>query len=191
MLTASSASASYFFIIAVLAVILLRVSRRVYATHRGARFSISRTYVYTGVYVIIGAGFSALSYSEGVPYLLALPEAILAAAAAVGSYHYTDRRVVFWKEGGTLYFKGGVIIYAIYLVALVARLGLDLVFLGPATFGFAEAALTGAGLYSTMAADLLLTFGVGLLLGRAVRLANRYRKIASGEETVEGRHAAP
>ena len=175
----------------VVAFILLRVSRRVLASHRGAVFSIRRTYAYTAVYVLAGAGLSGLSYTEGVPYYLALPEVAVAAAAAVGSYLYSDKRIAFWKEGEAFYFRGGVFIYVIYLVALVARLTLDLAFQGSGAFGSSSAALTGAPLYSTMAADLLLTFGVGLLLGRAVRLAKRYAKISSGEEQVQtGRPAA-
>lgn len=184
-LVTSSSSPSYAIVILVVAFILIRVSRRVLASHKGARFSISRTYTYTAVYVLVGAGFSGLSYTEGVPYALALPEIAIAAGAAVGSYLYSDRRITFWKEGEALYFRGGVIIYVIYLVGLVARLSLDIVFLGPAAFSFATATLTGTALYSTMATDLLLILGVGLLLGRAVRLAKRYGKISRGEEKVE------
>ncbi|MDG6981563.1 MAG: hypothetical protein JRN51_10700, partial [Nitrososphaerota archaeon] len=80
-------------------------------------------------------------------------------------------------------FRGGVAIYVVYLVALAARLALDSLFLGPAAFDAGTTvALSGAPLLSTMATDLLLTFGVGLLLGRAVRLAKRYAKIAAGVE---------
>ena len=81
---------------------------------------------------------------------------------------------------------GGVVIYLVYLVALVARLALDVAFLGPAAFSLSSASLTGAALYSTIATDLLLVFGVGLLLGRAARLAMRYSKISRGEERVQG-----
>ncbi|MDG6911056.1 MAG: hypothetical protein JRN18_01750 [Nitrososphaerota archaeon] len=172
------ATSSYLVILIVVALVLVRVSRRVLASHKGTAFSISRTYIYTAVYILIGVAFSALSYAEGVPYLVALPEAALAAVAAAGSYFYSDRRIVFWKEGETLYFRGGVVIYLVYLVALVARLALDVAFLGPAAFSLSSASLTGAALYSTIATDLLLTFGVGLLLGRAVRLAMRYSKIS-------------
>jgi hypothetical protein len=163
------------------ALVLLRVSRRVLASHRGSAFSISRTYVYTAVYVLIGAGFSGLSFAGGVPYLLALPEAAAAAAAAVGSYLYSDKRIVFWKEGEVLYFRGGVIIYPVYLTALVARLALDLAILGPSAFSLSSAPLSGAALCSTMATDVLLTFGVGLLLGRGARLAVRHGRISGGK----------
>ncbi len=187
----SNLSSSYAVVVLVVAFILLRVSGRALASHRVAVFSVYRAYAYTAVYVLIGAGFSALPYTEGVPYYFALPEVAIAAAAAVGAYLYSDKRIAFWKEGEALYFRGGVVIYVIYLVALVARLTLDVAFLRPAAFSFSSAALTGAPLYSTMATDLLLTFGVGLVLGRAMRLTKRYAKISRGEEQVQtGRPAA-
>ena len=78
-----------------------------------------------------------------------------------------------------------MIIYLIYIVAMVIRLGIDVVLIGPTAFTFGTAvALTGGTLYATMGADLLLTFGVGLLIGRSVRVARRYSKIAHGEEKV-------
>ncbi|MDG7014239.1 MAG: hypothetical protein JRN11_06915 [Nitrososphaerota archaeon] len=84
-----------------------------------------------------------------------------------------------------LYFRGEVIIYLVYLAALVVRLALDLAFLGPAAFSISSAPLSGASLYSAMATDVLLTFGVGLLLGRAARLAIRYGRTSRGEEQVQ------
>jgi hypothetical protein len=111
---------------------------------------------------------------------------VLASLAGVGSYRYTDSRIAFWKgPDGTLYFRGGVVIYLIYLVALVIRVGIDLVAVGPSAFSLAPAVvLTGTTLYATMATDLLLTAGIGLLIGRSVRVAGRYRRIVRGEETV-------
>jgi hypothetical protein len=136
--------------------------------------------------VFLGVAFSGLSYTEGVSYLLALPEVVLAAVAGVLSYKYTDRRISFWKSPeGELFFRGGVAIYLIYLVALVVRLGIDVTFIGPAAFSFGTAvALGGTALYATMGTDLLLTFGVGLLIGRGARVARRHGRIQRGEESV-------
>ncbi|MDG6985273.1 MAG: hypothetical protein JRM73_00815 [Nitrososphaerota archaeon] len=186
---ATGAGASqYSIVLVVVAVILARVSWRTLKSHRGTRFSLGRTYFYTAVYVVIGVLFSGLSYAEGVPYLLAVPELALAAAAAVGSYRYTDGRISFWRTpDGTLFFRGGVAIYLVYLVALVLRLAIDLAVLGPSAFAVGTAVtLAGATLYATMGADLLLTFGVGLLIGRGVRVARRYGRISAGEEKLQG-----
>lgn len=166
--------------------ILARVGLRTFRSYRGTRFSLSRTYVYTAVYVIIGAVFSSLSYTEGVPVYMAVPEVLIAFAAGVGSYRYTDRRIAFWKGGdGTLYFRGGVIIYLVYLAALVVRLSIDIAVIGPAALSFSQAvSLSGSALYATMATDLLLVLGIGLLIGRGARVAKRYGRIQSGAEKV-------
>ena len=167
-------------------IILARVSWRTFANYRGTKFSLGRTYAYTAVYFAIGVAFSGLSYTEGVPYLLAVPEIVLAALAAVASYRYSDRRIAFWKgPDGSLYFRGGIVIYLIYLGALVIRLAMDAAFVGPAAFSFGgEVALGGAALYATMATDILLTFGVGLLIGRSARVAKRHGMIQRGGEGV-------
>ncbi len=183
---ASSTATSYYVFILVIVFILARVSWRTFANYRGTRFSLRRTYAYTGVYVVLGVGFSGLSFTEGVSPVLAVPEIVLAAAAGLLSYRYTDRRVSFWRgEDGSLYLRGGIVIYLVYLVALIVRLGLDVAVVGPAAFSFGSGVLlTGAALYATMATDLLLTFGVGLLIGRGVRVAKRHSLIQRGVESV-------
>jgi hypothetical protein len=170
----------------VIAFLLFRVTRRVFRSYHGTRFSLSRTYAYTAVYVILGVSFSGLSYTEGVPTLLAIPELVLAAAAALGAYFYSDRRISFWKAGdGSLFFRGGVFIYIIYLVGLLVRLSIDIVLIGPSALTFTPGVvLTGVGLTATMATDLLLISGVGLLIGRGARVARRYGRISRGEEKV-------
>jgi len=188
-MTAAPANATpYLVFVVVIVFILARVSWRTFASYRGTRFRITRTYAYTAIYFAIGILFSGLSYTEGVPYLLAAPEIILAVTAAVFSYRYSDRRIAFWTGGdGALYFRGGVIIYVIYLVALVIRLGIDIAFIGPAAFSFGPSVtLSGGALYGTMSTDVLLTFGVGLLIGRSARVAKRYGMIQGGQEKVPG-----
>ena len=78
-----------------------------------------------------------------------------------------------------------MIIYIIYLVGLIIRLTIDYVVIGPSAFSFtAGFALTGTDLYATIATDLLLMLGVGLLIGRNLRVLRRYRRIERGEDTI-------
>jgi hypothetical protein len=172
--------------VVVIVLALARITWRTIANYKGMVFSLARTIVYAGVYITLGILFSALSYFEGVPYLLAIPEVALAAAAALWSYRYTDKRISFWKSPeGSLCFRGGVVIYLIYMVGFVARLSIDIAFIGPSMFSFASTiTLAGAALYGSVATDLLLVFGVGLLLGRNVRVVRRFRMIQRGEESV-------
>ena len=170
----------------IFALIIFSVIRRTYYTHRGTRFSAARTTLFAVFYVLLGVAFSAFSFYEGVPIYLAAVYAALLAVAAVWSYGYADKRIVFWNGGdGSLWFKGGVVIYLIYVVGLIARLAIDYVVIGPAVFSFTPGlVLTGTALYATIATDLLLVFGVGLLLGRNLRVLKRYRGIKEGKEVV-------
>jgi len=175
----------YIFVLIIL-LIALRVVRRTYANYRGTRFSLARTIIFAAVYVAVGILFSLLSFVGGVSPLLAIPQAALAGVAVYLSYRYTDRRITFWRvASGSLYFRGGILIYLVYLAGLLARLTIDVAFIGPSMFSFASSSpLSGTALYGSMATDLLLIFGVGLLIGRNIRVVRRYRMIQRGEESV-------
>jgi hypothetical protein len=175
---------TYFLVIAILLLALVRIGWRTIANYKGTAFSMTRTIAYAGVYVTLGVAFSVLSFFEGVSYLMAVPEIALVAAAAYGSYRYSDGRISFWKsDGGSLFFKGGIGIYLIYLAGFLTRLAMDVAFVGPSMFDFGSIVqLSGAALYASMASDLLLTLGVGLLIGRNVRVTKRYHLIQRGIE---------
>ena len=173
-------------ILIVFALIIFVAIRRTYRMYRGTRLSLARTVTFAMVYIALGVLFCATSFYEGVSVLLAPVYALLAAAAAVASYIFADRRIAFWRgPDGSIYMRGGVIIYMIYLAGLVARLAIDYVVIGPSAFNFAPGlTLSGTALYGTIATDLLLIFGVGLLFGRNLKVVKRYRRIEMGEETV-------
>ena len=158
---------------------------RTFANYRGTRFSLAKTVGYSCVYVGVGILFTALSFLSGVSYLLALPEMLVAALAAFWSYNYTDKRVSFWRaDDGSLFFKGGIAIYLIYLAGIIARFCIDVVYIGPSMFGYSGVVLSGTALYASMAVDILVSIGVGLLIGRSIRVERRFRKIESGEEQI-------
>jgi hypothetical protein len=177
----------YFIFIVIILLVLLRIIRRTYANYKGTRFSLPRTIIFGCIYVLIGIFFSALSFVDGVSYLLVAAEIIVASAAAYWSYKYSDKRISFWKTSdGSLYFRGGIIIYLIYIAGLVARLSIDVAFIGPGMFAFASGMkLGGPALYGSMTTDMILIFGVGLLIGRSVRVEKRYLRIQHGEEKVK------
>jgi hypothetical protein len=186
--TLSSGAEIYYVFIAVVFIALARVTWRTIANYKGTAFSLAKTVAYAGVYIALGALFSGLSFLAGVSYLLAVPELILAATAAFWSYKYTDRRISFWKkDNGSLYFRGGIAIYLIYLVGFIARLSIDVAFIGPSMFNFTSSLqLSGVALYGSMVTDLVLVLGSGLLIGRYLRVSRRYRAIMRGEEVVPG-----
>ena len=174
----------YYIVIAIFVLAVLRISWRTFANYRGTIFSMTKTFVYAGVYVTLGVAFSALSFVEGVSYTMVVPEIAILAAAAYASYRYSDGRISFWKSGeGSLFFSGGIGIYLVYLAGYLTRLAIDVAIVGPSMFDFTSIIqLSGAALYASMASDLLLTLGVGLLIGRNVRVTQRYRLIQRGVE---------
>ena len=175
----------------IILVVLLRVSRRTFANYVGTLFSLSRTVGYTCVYVGLGIIFTAMSFLSGVSHLLVIPELMVAALSIYWSYEYSESRISFWKtEDGSLYFRGGIAIYLIYLVGIIARFSIDALLIGPTMFGYTGRILNGSALYGSMATDLLVVLGVGLLIGRSIRVERRYRKIQSGEETLPIKRAS-
>jgi hypothetical protein len=182
-----STGISFFYVFVVIVLlVLLRVVRRTYANYRGTRFSLARTFAFGCVYAGIGVLFFGFSFLDGVPPLLAIPGMLLAALAAYWSYGYSDRRISFWKSSdGSLYFRGGVLIYLIYAVGLITRLSIDVLLIGPAMFNFASGVqLSGTAMYGSMATDMVLVFGVGLLIGRSIRVERRYQGIKQGRESL-------
>ena len=174
----------YYLVIVIFVLAILRISWRTFANYRGTVFSMNKTFVYAGIYVTLGVAFSALSFVEGVSYLMAIPEIAIVSAAAYASYRYTDGRISFWRSNeGSLFFKGGIGIYLVYLAGFLTRLAIDVTFVGPSMFSFTSIVqLSGAALYASMASDMLLTLGVGLLIGRNVRVTKRYHLIRQGTE---------
>jgi hypothetical protein len=170
----------------IFAAIIYMSARRIYNMHNGSRFSTGRTIAYVVVYAAIGLVFSAMSFYEGVSLLFAPLYALVMIGAGFVSYVYSDRRITFWKNSdGSTYFKGGVVIYFVYLAGLMVRLAIDYVVIGPNVFSFSPGlTLSGVPLYATIATDLLLMLGNGLLVGRNLRVLKRYRRIERGEDTI-------
>jgi hypothetical protein len=169
----------------VVAVIVLIVVFRIFRNLQGIRVSAGRTIFYIIFYFAFGGFFVALSFFEGVsPYYLA-PDVVAAVLAGIWSYRFADRRITFWTgSDGSVWYKGGIIIYLIYVAALIARIAVDFLVIGPSSFqfSFAPIALSQSALIGETVTDLLLAFGIGLLIGRNVRVFQRYQLIISGKE---------
>jgi hypothetical protein len=136
--------------------------------------------------VAIGLFLSVLSFFEGVSLLFAPVYVVVLLLTAVWSYRYSDRRISFWNGGGgTIYFRGGVILYLIYVAGFVARISIDIVVIGPNFLTPSTSlVLTSSALYATIATDLLLMFGIGLLMGRNLRILKRASLIKQGKEVL-------
>jgi hypothetical protein len=185
MSTTPSASSSETTAFIVFAIIIIVIVRRIYRNYNGVKVSLERTVGYAVFYLAFGAFFIATSFFEGVPVYYVIPDAAVLLAGAYVSYKVSDKRIRFWKPSpADVYYKGGIIIYLVYVVALIARLSIEFAFIGPSVFTFTSTALGQTALLALTVTDLLLSFGVGLLVGRNARVYQRYKLIEAGKETV-------
>lgn len=167
------------------AIIVILVVSRIFRTVRGVRVSGARTIGYMIFYLFFGLFFVVPSFIVGVPVYYAALDVLGAIIAAFISHHLADRRITFWRAtDGSIWYKGGIIIYLIYVAGLVARLSIDLIVLGPSAFTFNTHSLSSSALLWTIVTDLLLMFGVGLLIGRNIRVYERYKKILANQESL-------
>src|ERR1700731_2208024 len=134
---ASSGASPTSSVLITFAIIILIVISRIVRNIRGVRISEGRTIFYIIFYFAFGLFFVVPSYFEGVPaYYVALDAAGLVIAAIV-SHNIADRRINFWRAAeGSGWYKGGIIIFLIYVVGLIARLSVDFVVIGPSAFSF-------------------------------------------------------
>jgi len=162
--------------------ILIRIRRVVY----GTRISKLRSIAYSIWYVVFAGLLIAGSFLTGVSFLYAGVDAAIYIGALFAAHRAINSRLVFWRGvDGSIYAKGGTIIYLIYVLGLVARLAIDFVYVPSAlTFNLTSLSLGPTAVAAEIATDALLAFGSGLLTGRNVRLYQRYVGIERGEEVL-------
>jgi len=189
-MASGGSNADYTSVYLFLGVLLLVVVRRLRLVFKGSKVSKVRAIIFSCYYVVLAFFFTLTSFLYGGATAEdAVLYVAIGAAGAYGSYLFSDRRIGFWKGAdGSIYYKGAVIIYVIYLVGLVARIAIDLAFIGPQAFTFtlspSSASLSASAIDAGILADCLLTLGAGLLVGRNARVLKRYAAIVQGKETL-------
>ena len=154
----------------------------------GTKISVARTIGFSAYYVVFGALVLSGSFLT-IPheYLLAYP--VVFVVTFLLAFELARRRLIFWKASdGSIYSKGGVPIYLFYIAGLVARIAIGYIYIGPNFLFYAPtttSTLSGAAISATIATDLILVAGVGLLFGRNMRILRKYLSIKSGRETLE------
>ncbi len=182
--------ADYSSVYVFLGILMLLVIRRFTRVIRGSKVSKGRTILFSIYYLGFAGLLIAVSVvAGGVSSVDLVLYALVGAAGAYGSYQFSDARIGFWKGAdGSIYFKGAIVVYVIYIVGLFARIAIDLAFIGPQAFTFtfvgASPALSSTAIYAGIATDVLLSLGVGLLVGRNLRVMKRYGAILAGKEPV-------
>jgi hypothetical protein len=169
---------------------------------QGTKVSVKKTIIFSAYYLAIASFLVYNSFLIGsVPFAYAVPYSAIAVASGYGSYKYSKRILSFWKlstkgdenSSSTIYSKGGLAIYLLYIVALIVRSAINFIFIGSEKFYFnnqdailengSSAILIMPPLVHTdsattilafTATDFLLMVGAGLLIGRNARVLKYY-----------------
>ena len=155
----------------------------------GTKVSVARTIGFSAYYVIFAGLVLSGSFFLPIPveYFIAYP--ILFAVTMFIAFEVARRRIIFWKTAeGTIYSKGGIPIYLIYIIGLIARIAIGYIYIGPNFLFYIPTTtltLSSTAIAATITTDLLLVAGAGLLFGRNMRILRRYLAIKSGKETIE------
>lgn len=175
------------FAFAIMAPILFLRMRRM---RNGTKIDVRKSIAFSAILLGFSAFVIVSSFSIGVPQLYALVYGAVFVGVTYGSYHYSNRVLDFWRTpDGSIYVKGGGMVLAFYIAALVARIAISAT-IGGGQEGFSgsiqapqvEEASPNAILAATIV-DGLLMVGVGLLVGRNARIVHRFRAIMNGKET--------
>ena len=163
-------------------IVVFRIRRVIY----GTRVSIARAILYSIYYVGFASLLVAFSYFAGVSGSFFPFYALTFAVAVILAYRLATTRLNFWRQpDGTIYSKGGLLIYLIYVVGLIARIAIGYIFIGPSAFMFTYPpgeVLNQTAIIATVFTDLLVVFGAGLLFGRNMQMLRRFYAIKNGKE---------
>lgn len=173
--------------LAFVAILLLIVVLRIRRIINGTRISKARSIVFSLYYVGFAALLTATSFLNGVSEDYVVLYVAVGAAGFFAAYQAVNRRLTFWRgPDNSIYAKGGIIIYLIYVVALIARVAIDVIYVPSAlTFTFvSSSSVSSTTVLAEIVTDVLVAFGAGLLTARNVRLYQRYVGIEQGKETI-------
>ena len=156
---------------------------------QGTKISIRKSILFSAYYIVITSFLIYNSFLLAVPVTYAIPYALAALLSTYISYVYSKRSLLFWKQDSiNVYVKGGIALYLLYVIALSIRIAINFLFIG-----YQEVTLNQQGdivtinrpminttseltTLSLIVTDFLLVLGVGLLLGRNLRVIKYYSR---------------
>jgi hypothetical protein len=155
---------------------------------QGTKISIRRSILFSAYYVAIACYLIYNSLSLDMPIIYVIPYAITGALSTYFSYMHSKKKLLFWMQDSSPYVKGGLFLYILYVVALSVRIAINFLFIGyqEVTFDRQGDIITinrpivsitpELRLSSLIVTDSLLVVGVGLLIGRNLRVMEYYRE---------------
>jgi hypothetical protein len=153
---------------------------------QGTKISIRKSVLFSAYFVIISFFLIYNSFSLDMPVTYTILYAIAGALSTYISYMHSKKSLLFWKQDSSHYVKGGSLLYFLYVVALSIRIAISFLFVGyqevmPNRQGDITtisrpivSTTSELRLLSLIVTDTLLVVGVGLLIGRNLRVMKYY-----------------
>jgi hypothetical protein len=154
----------------------------------GTKASTLSATLYSSWYVVFGVALVLGSYYAGVPPAVFIIYTAVAELSMLFAYRHSNRSLVFWRTAREeIYFKGGLVIMVICIVAFTIGVAFAYFFLGIQYLFYyggpgGTVELSAPTLLAIVASDLLVMVGRGLRLGRNVQTLRIFRLIKAGHE---------
>lgn len=146
----------------------------------------------TILYIGLASFFVVSSFFIGISIFYLFLYIPVFVALQFTAYRLSGRSLKFWKKSdGAIYSSGGVLINLVYVVSLITRYCISVIYVGSSSFHFQfdkYAVLANQGGEVTLAiiiVDLFMVAGSGLLVGLNRQILRRSILIKNGLETVE------
>jgi hypothetical protein len=149
------------------------------------KVNLKKSTIYLIYYILFVFYLLYSSFLSSVPLIYIIPYIVITIISGFCSYEYSKSQMTFWKnriDNDKLYVKGGLLIYVIYISALIIRIIINLIFIGYQEISFTQSGniiIINNPLISTnpssktislIITDLLIMIGVGMLFGRYARV---------------------
>jgi hypothetical protein len=161
------------------------ILRQLIKNLKETKVNLKKSTIYLIYYILIVFYLLYSSFLSSVPLIYIIPYIVITIISGFCSYEYSKRQMTCWKnriDNDKLYVKGGLLIYLIYISALIIRIVINLIFIGYQEISFTQSGniiIINNPLISTnpssktislIITDLLIMIGVGMLFGRYARV---------------------
>ncbi len=174
------------------------ITTRLKKNLQGTKINIRKSTLILIYYTIVVSYLISNSFSIGVSVTYLIPYVLIVIFSGIFSYWYSKTSLLFWREkiDNNLYVKGGILIYLGYILTLIVRIIINLIFIGYQEISFTEEGniitinhpLVYTDSYtriiSLIVTDSLIMLGTGMLIGRYARVIE-YRHRSSYRDNEE------
>ena len=173
-------------LITLLVVIKVKKAITGYKIRRNSVISTTILYIGLASFFVVSSFFMGISITYLILYVLVF------VAFQFAAYRFSGRTLKFWKKpDGAIYSRGALLINLVYVVSLVARFCISVIYVGSSSFHFQIekygelANQSGEVTLAIIIVDILMVAGSGLLVGLNREILRRSILIKNGLETVE------